>query len=38
MTDDHEHEALARELHAMRAEPRPEYARELDQRAADWLR
>ena len=27
-----------RELHAMRAEPRPEFARELDQRAAEWLR
>jgi hypothetical protein len=33
-----EHDDIARELHAMRAEPRPEYARELDQRAAEWLR
>jgi len=38
MTDDHEYDDLARELHAMRAGPRPEYARELDQRAAAWLR
>ena len=35
---EHEHDDLGRELHAMRAEPRPEYARELDQRAAAWLR
>lgn len=33
-----EFDDIARELHAMRAEPRPEYARELDQRAAQWLR
>ena len=33
-----EYDDIARELHAMRAEPRPEYARELDQRAAEWLR
>jgi hypothetical protein len=38
MTDEREYDDLARELHAMRAEPRPEYARELDQRAAAWLR
>jgi hypothetical protein len=33
-----EHDDIARELHAMRAEPRAEYARELDQRVAEWLR
>jgi hypothetical protein len=33
-----EFDDLGRELHAMRAEPRPEYARELDERAAVWLR
>jgi len=38
MTDEREYDDLARELHAMRDEPRPEYARELDQRAAAWLR
>jgi hypothetical protein len=38
MTDEREYDDLARELHATRAEPRPEYARELDQRAATWLR
>jgi hypothetical protein len=29
---------IARELHTTRAAPRPEFARELDQRAAGWLR
>ena len=29
---------IERELQAMRAEPRPEFARELDERAARWLR
>ncbi|HYH58364.1 MAG TPA: hypothetical protein VD790_03985 [Thermoleophilaceae bacterium] len=38
MTDDREHEEIGREIHAMRAEPRPEFARELDERAAGWLR
>jgi hypothetical protein len=38
MTVEPEHEDLARELHAMRAEPRPEFARELDARAAELLR
>jgi hypothetical protein len=38
MTAEHEFDDFARELHAMRAEPRPEYARQLDQRAASWLR
>lgn len=38
MTEEHEFDDLARELHAARAEPRPEYARELDTRAAEWLR
>ena len=38
MTVEPEYEDLARELHAMRAEPRREYARELDARAAEWLR
>ncbi len=33
-----EFDDIARELHAMRSEPRPEYARELDRRAAGWLR
>jgi hypothetical protein len=33
-----EFDDLARELHATRAEPRPEFARELDSRAAGWLR
>ena len=37
MTDEHEHDDLAREIHAMRAEPRPEFARQLDERAAGWL-
>jgi hypothetical protein len=37
MTDERELDDLARELHATRAEPRPEYARELDRRAAEWL-
>jgi hypothetical protein len=30
--------ALASELHELRAAPRPEYAAELDRRAAEWLR
>ncbi len=38
MTDDHDSDDLARELRATRAEPRPEFARELDERAAGWLR
>jgi hypothetical protein len=38
MTADEEFDDLAQELRAMRAEPRPEYARELDRRAASWLR
>ena len=33
-----EYDDVARELHAMRAEPRAEFARELDQQAAEWLR
>jgi len=37
MTVEPEFEDLARELHATRAQPRPEYARELDARAAAWL-
>jgi hypothetical protein len=37
MTDEREYDDIGRELHAMRAEPRPEYARELDRRAAGWL-
>ena len=38
MTDEREFDDLARELHATREQPRPEFARELDQRAAGWLR
>ena len=38
MTDEHEFDDIAEDLHAMRAEPRPEFARELDRRAASWLR
>ena len=38
MTDDPQLEELARDLHAIRAEPDPEFARELDRRAAGWLR
>lgn len=38
MTDERGFDDLARELHETRAEPRPEYARELDRRAAKWLR
>ena len=37
MTDEREFDALARELRATREEPRPEFARELDRRAAGWL-
>jgi hypothetical protein len=37
MTPEHDDE-LARELRAMRAEPSPEFARELDGRAQAWLR
>ena len=37
MTDDPQLEALARDLHAIRAEPDPGFARELDERAAAWL-
>ena len=37
MTDDQHLESLARDLHAIREEPDPEFARELDRRAADWL-
>jgi hypothetical protein len=36
--EEREFEDLARELHETRADPRPEYARELDRRAAGWLR
>ena len=36
--EEREFDDLARELHETRAEPRPEYARELDGRAAEWLR
>jgi hypothetical protein len=38
MSDDPQLEALARDLCAMRAEPEPEFARSLDERAAGWLR
>lgn len=38
MTGEHDHDDLAREIRAIRAEPRPEFARELDERAAGWLR
>ena len=38
MSTEPEHDDLAQDLHAMRAEPRPEFARELDRRAAGWLR
>jgi len=38
MTDERDYDDIAEDLHAMRAEPRPEFARELDQRAASWLR
>ena len=38
MTDEHEYDDIAEDLHAMRAEPRPEFARDLDRRAASWLR
>jgi hypothetical protein len=38
MTDDRDYDDIAEDLHAMRAEPRPEFARELDGRAASWLR
>ena len=38
MSTEPEHDELAQDLHAMRAEPRPEFARELDRRAAGWLR
>jgi hypothetical protein len=37
MTDEREFDDLARELHATREKPRPEFARELDRRAAGWL-
>ncbi len=33
-----EHDDIGRELHTTRAEPTPEFARALDERAADWLR
>jgi hypothetical protein len=33
-----EFDEIARQLHATRAEPDPEFARELDRRAAEWLR
>jgi hypothetical protein len=36
--EERELDDLARELHAARAEPRAQYARELDSRAAEWLR
>ena len=38
MSMEPEHDDLAQDLHAMRAEPRPEFARDLDRRAAGWLR
>lgn len=38
MSDEREFDDLARELHETREQPRPEFARELDQRAAGWLR
>ena len=38
MTDEREFDDIARELHATREQPRPEFTRELDQRAAGWLR
>jgi hypothetical protein len=38
MTEEREFDDLARELQATRAQPRPEYARELDERATEWLR
>lgn len=38
MTDERDYDDIAEDLHAMRAEPRPDFARELDQRAASWLR
>jgi hypothetical protein len=37
VTDERDYDDIAEDLHAMRAEPRPEYARELDRRAASWL-
>ena len=33
-----EHDDIARELRETRAEPTPEFARALDERAAEWLR
>ena len=33
-----EFDDIGQQLHAMRAEPDPEFARELDRRAAEWLR
>jgi hypothetical protein len=36
--EEREFDDLSRELHETRAEPRPEYASELDRRAAEWLR
>ena len=36
--EEREFEDLRRELHETRAAPRPEFARELDARAAEWLR
>jgi hypothetical protein len=33
-----EYDDIGRELRETRAEPRPEFARELDERAAEWLR
>jgi hypothetical protein len=38
MTDEREFDDLSRELHATRDEPHPDFARELDRRAAGWLR
>jgi hypothetical protein len=37
MTDEREFDDLAHELHATREQARPEFARELDRRAAGWL-
>ncbi len=38
MNDEREFDEIGQELHATRAQPRPEFARELDERAAGWLR
>jgi hypothetical protein len=38
MSDEHEYDDIREDLQTMRAEPRPEFTRELDRRAASWLR